>query len=331
MPNACCCYVIDAGYLFPTLMSAIQARAAIATSAADIIIFCVGHRSQEFDLFEPICREHGIEFVAVPSSAIDHMPIMFGRFYLSRLLDERYEAVVYIDGDTQISGSLQPLIDAHLEPNRFLAVRDPMSLMLDSQSWGWRARRDYFNKIGIGVSGLSRYCNSGVLRFNRGDWDAMSRAALRTSARHDHGLRYPRPGRAQPDVRERLLDDVLQMEFPELYVVLRLAGSDRSQDLPFHVQPTSLERSVQALGPDVVRSLCGSGERLSSATSLSEADRTFQGGQICGATAAKRPVRKPGLANASDPRANHACRGRSLRLIWHHPLSLIVRPRPSQS
>ncbi len=160
-------------------------------STADVKIFCIGHRSREFDVFEPICREHGIELVAVPPSAVDHMPIMFGRFYLSRLLDERYQAIVYIDGDTQISGSLTPLIQAHLEPNRFLAVRDPMSLMIDSQSRQWRSRRDYFEKIGIGEPGLSRYCNSGVLRFNRGDWEAMSRAALRTSARHDHALRFP--------------------------------------------------------------------------------------------------------------------------------------------
>ena len=191
MPNACCCYVIDAGYLFPTLLSAIQARAAVARAVADIKIFCVGDRSREIDLFEPICRERGIELVSVPSSAVDHMPIMFGRFYLSRLLDVGYQAIVYIDGDTQISGSLQPLVEAHLEPNRFLAVRDPMSLMIDTQSGAWRARREYFRRIGIEEPELSRYCNSGVLRFNRGDWDAMSRAALRTSARHDHGLMFP--------------------------------------------------------------------------------------------------------------------------------------------
>ncbi len=191
MQNACCCYIIDAGYLFPTLLSAIQARASIPVSVSDIKIFCVGHQSRELDLFEPICREHGIELVAVSSSAIDHMPIMFGRFFLSRLLDEHYRAVVYIDGDTQISGSLQPLIRAQLEPNRFLAVRDPMSIMIETQSRAWRERRAYFRRIGIGDPASSRYCNSGVLRFNRSDWDAMSRAVLKTSAQHGGRLRYP--------------------------------------------------------------------------------------------------------------------------------------------
>ena len=191
MPDACCCYVIDAGYLFPTLVSAMQVRAAIAVSVADVTIFCIGHAGRDLDLFEPICRERGIRLVSVPPSAIDHMPIMFGRFYLSRLLDAHYEAIVYLDGDTQVSGSLQALVEADLEPSRFLAVRDPMSIMIDTQSSAWRERRDYFHSIGIGDPGLSRYFNSGVLRFNRGDWDAMSRAALRTSARHDHGLRCP--------------------------------------------------------------------------------------------------------------------------------------------
>ena len=191
MPDACCCYVVDAGYLFPALLSAIQARAAIAVPTADIKIFCVGERNREFDLFEPICRDRGVELVSVPPSAVDHMPIMFGRFFLSRLLDVRYRAVVYIDGDTQISGSLQPLVEAHLAPNRFLAVRDPMSLMIDRDSREWRERRHYFRRIGIGEPGLSRYFNSGVLRFNRNDWDAISCAALQISARHDHGLMFP--------------------------------------------------------------------------------------------------------------------------------------------
>ena len=190
MPDACCCYLVDAGYLFPTLLSAIQARTAIAISLADIKIFCVGQRSREFDLFEPICRERGIELVSVPPSAVDHMPIMFGRFYLYRLLDDHYHAVVYMDGDTQISGSLQPLVEARLEPNRFLAVRDPMSLMIDRDSREWRERREYFRRIGIVEPGLFRYCNSGVLRFNRGDWEGISRAALYISARHDHALRF---------------------------------------------------------------------------------------------------------------------------------------------
>ncbi len=106
MPNACCCYVIDAGYLFPTLMSAIQARSAIAVSAADVTILCIGQGRREIDLFAPICREHGIGLVSVPPSAIDHMPIMFGRFYLARLLDAHYEAVVYMDGDITVLGAV---------------------------------------------------------------------------------------------------------------------------------------------------------------------------------------------------------------------------------
>ena len=129
------------------------------------------------------------------------LSIIFGRFYLSRLLDPHYKAIVCIDGDTQVSGSLQPLVEADLEPNRFLAVCDPMSIMIDTQSRTWRERRDYFRRIGIGEPGLSRYCNSGVLRFNRSDWEAMSRAALLTSARHHHGLRFADQD-AQPDVRE---------------------------------------------------------------------------------------------------------------------------------
>ncbi len=191
MVKACCCYVIDEGYLFPTLVSAIQARAAVPRHVADIKVFCLGEASATVALYRDICGSHGIDLLAVPRKSIDDMPIMFGRFFLSRLLDPRYETVVYIDGDTQIRGSLAPLLATPLEPGRFLAARDPMSIMIDAPGREWRARRAYFQSIGLSSDILPRYCNSGVLRFNLRDWDVISRAALRMSATHRHGLRFP--------------------------------------------------------------------------------------------------------------------------------------------
>ncbi len=191
MAKACCCYIIDEGYLFPTFVSAMQARAAVSPRDADIKIFCIGQAGSIAAVYRDICRSHGIDLVCLPSRSIDDMPIMFGRFYLARFLDTSYDAVVYLDGDTQISGSLASLLAARLDPGRFLAARDPMSLMIEAPGREWRRRRDYFQSIGLPAGHLTRYCNSGVLRFNLRDWEAISRSVLGMSANHSHGLKFP--------------------------------------------------------------------------------------------------------------------------------------------
>ena len=191
MVNSCCCYVIDSGYLFPTLLSAIQARQATTVERTDIKIICVGHPTDKTCLFQEICEGCGIQLVLVAPEGIDNMPIMFARFFLCRFLDLHYEAVVYLDADTQISETLEPLLDVPLQPGRFLAARDPMSVLIDTPARAWRQRRAYFRSIGIPEQVLHRYCNSGVLRFNRKDWADISRTALGASSNHGHALKFP--------------------------------------------------------------------------------------------------------------------------------------------
>jgi lipopolysaccharide biosynthesis glycosyltransferase len=190
MPKSCCCYVINSGYLFPTLHSAKQVRAATSRASTHIQVFCIGRQGPDTTPFVSAYKKEEIELTFVPEATIENMPIAFARFFLWRLLDPQYEAVVYIDGDTQISGSLQPLLDVTLEPGRFLAVRDPMSLIIDRPDRMWRKRRDYFHSIGIEDDALNRYCNSGVLRFNLQDWKTISMAVMSASKTHFHSLRF---------------------------------------------------------------------------------------------------------------------------------------------
>ncbi|BCP52429.1 glycosyl transferase [Kaistia sp. 32K] len=191
MKDECCCYVIDQGYLFPTVLSAAQARKATCVDTTDIKIFCIGSENAETLPFQNVCESLGVELVFAPPAAIDHMPILFARFFLSRLLDPAYRSIVYVDGDTQISGSLQPLLDIELEPGRFIAAPDPMSILIDQPRRMWRKRRAYLQSIGIADAVLQRYCNSGVLRFNLRDWEAISTAVIETSSRHGHELKFP--------------------------------------------------------------------------------------------------------------------------------------------
>jgi lipopolysaccharide biosynthesis glycosyltransferase len=191
MSRSCCCYVIDAGYLFPTLLSAKQARAATSKSQTDIKVFCIGEKTGESAAFAPAYEKEGVDLQFIPRDGVDNMPILFARFFLWRFLDPTYQAVIYIDGDTQIAGSLQPLLDVPLESGRFLAARDPMSLLIERPERIWREKREYFRSIGIGESGLTRYCNSGVLRFNRQDWRSIGDAAVLASKSQRNLLKFP--------------------------------------------------------------------------------------------------------------------------------------------
>jgi lipopolysaccharide biosynthesis glycosyltransferase len=191
MRNACCCFIVDERYLFPTLLVAMQARRFAPIETTDIVIFCVGRQSIVTSTFADICANEDIVLKLVHKHEIDGMHIMFARFYLDRFLSTQYENVLYLDADTQISGSLASLLAAPVRPGRFLAVRDPMVLFIETPTYSWRARKQYFMSIGISDGRLGRYLNTGVLRFNRRDWADIAREALAVSAKHHHRLQFP--------------------------------------------------------------------------------------------------------------------------------------------
>ena len=191
MVDACCCYVGDLGYLFPTTLSALQARRVTGRDEADIKIFSIGDPDPRHAIFERICADNDIELRILPASAVDHMPIMFARFFVGRFLDPAYRAVVYIDGDTQVSATLAPLLKTPLNGAPFLAARDPMAVLISGASRISRDNEAYFRTIGLSDVNISRYFNSGVLRFDLKDWGAISREALAISSRYDHRLKFP--------------------------------------------------------------------------------------------------------------------------------------------
>ena len=189
MANACCCYIVNQGYLLPTLLSARQARAAVGIDVADVIVFCVGARNPSSSVYEAAYVESGIQFYFIPSILIEDLPIMFARFFLHKFLDPKYESVLYIDGDTQIAGCLDPLLTAIVEPGTFLAARDPMSILLDNKSY--KKNTSYLQSIGIGPNMAKLYCNSGVIRLNLPDWKEISERVMRLSAARGHSFKFP--------------------------------------------------------------------------------------------------------------------------------------------
>ena len=189
MAKACCCYIIDSGYILPTLLSALQARASIAPEIADVVIHCVDAGGRSTAPVAALCEKQGIGFRSIDASLIDHQPIMYGRFFLHRMLDEPYSSVLYLDGDTQVAGSLEPLLAAPLDKGRFLAARDPMSILLKGSSQ--EEQRAYLDSIGLSASRVSRYFNSGVMRFGVDDLEPISKAVIALCKAHGQTFRFP--------------------------------------------------------------------------------------------------------------------------------------------
>ena len=177
-PARVCCYTTDEGYLLPTLLSASQARDALPRDVADVLVLCFGTASAATSAAAEFCAEAGLEFYLVPSAALDGNPMICARFFLSQFVPAKYREILYLDGDTQVDGSLAPLLSHPVAPGRILAVPDPMAVMIGSADGPWPARRAYFRSIGLSDPQQGAYFNSGVMRFRAADWEAVSRECL---------------------------------------------------------------------------------------------------------------------------------------------------------
>ena len=175
MPSCCVCYTTDPGYLLPTFVSAMQARQHASAAKADVAIFSIGGDSGSERAFARVCAAEGISFYPVAETAVEGAGAMLARLFLDRIAPDLYQQFLYIDGDTQIAGSLDLLLDADVPKGQFLAVSDPMTFSLRGSNRHARDLTAYFSSLGISVQHQQNYFNSGVIRFNRDGWAEIGR------------------------------------------------------------------------------------------------------------------------------------------------------------
>lgn len=181
--RACCCYTANEAYLVPTLLSASQLRRGTPREVADIVVVCFGPVNDATAAAAAFCAREGIRFIPVPTALLGGAPMMCARFFLCDVLEPDYRDIVYLDGDTQVAGSLEPLLAHPVGPGEILAAPDPMAVMIDSRAAPWPARRAYFEQLGVPRHRHGVYFNSGVLRFHRDGWQALSRDCLKLVAK----------------------------------------------------------------------------------------------------------------------------------------------------
>lgn len=179
MTRHCICYVVDDNYLFPTLVSASQARENASASLADIVILCLSDASDRVKKVMPVAIALGIELIEIPTSSIENLHPMYGRLFIDKLLPKAYERVLYIDGDTQVAGSLEPLLNVDIPEGKFLAVRDPAAMFARlSDKWASRIQGERV-EAGLGDKAIEDYLNTGVLVFNMKDWAELAGETLK--------------------------------------------------------------------------------------------------------------------------------------------------------
>jgi len=236
-PTTCVCYTTDPGYLFPTLLSAIQARAHTEPAKTDIIILGFGTDPATVDLFQRITAEHGIIFLPFGPDAIDGAKAMLARLFLARLLPPHYQQLLYLDGDTQITGPLDPLLDTAVPDGQFLAANDPFTFTLADDTAFSRDLTRHLATLGLSRHATANYFNSGVLRIARAGWDAIGAESWRLFRARDGQSRFPDQDVLNIAGAEHRRAMSLAWNFPIFMLNCRVAGAIAPRILHFMSDP----------------------------------------------------------------------------------------------
>jgi len=191
MPACCICYTTDSGYLLPSFISAVQARRHAPRAEADVTIFSLGASQAAERAFGQACAAEGIGFVPVEPKTVEGANAMLARLFLDRFAGPDYAQFLYIDGDTQITGSLSPLITETVPDGQFMAASDPMVFAISNETRHDRDISAYFTSLGISLDAATGYFNSGVLRINRNGWDELGQAAWRLFQAQAGNSKFP--------------------------------------------------------------------------------------------------------------------------------------------
>lgn len=236
-PNSCIVYTTDQRYFFPTLVSAIQARHFSAPERADVLILCFDLAPDAEEVFRPICLAEGIQLHSFPAACIENHTAMMARLFLNRLLPERYEDVLYIDGDVHILAPLDPLLSVEVPDGHFLAANDPITFLLPDPTMQSRDLWRHLNSIGIHDDHALHYFNSGVLRIRRKGWDDVCHRALEYIRRNRRPSRFPDQDALNIVASEQRLPMSLAWNYPVFLRHSRVEAAIRPRVVHFMSSP----------------------------------------------------------------------------------------------
>jgi lipopolysaccharide biosynthesis glycosyltransferase len=189
MPKRAICYVTDTGFLFPSLVSIKTLHEKSQLDDASIYLFLVDIDEDTTELVKHATKRYHLRTISMKSSELfggidltdfnkTHVPVTtLARFFVEPHLPLDVEEIIYIDGDTLITGNLDELIQTKLPSGRFLAAEDISSFCRHDYSNYGRVVREYFK--GIGITEKYGYFNAGVFKTSRKSWVEIGSEAFR--------------------------------------------------------------------------------------------------------------------------------------------------------
>jgi lipopolysaccharide biosynthesis glycosyltransferase len=186
----CIVLLCDEGYLFPSLVCAAQARAH-APASADVVIFLETHELTD-ERKAILQSASGATVRTVPDWLIEKLnksvPGGFFRTHVNRaalfrlfvadILDERYDKIIYLDGDIQVRRSLTELLNTPLVEGTVGVVRDWVALHSGDGMPHAAANRTYMEKLEFLPMHWGSYFNSGVMMASPTTWNEIGPKAL---------------------------------------------------------------------------------------------------------------------------------------------------------
>jgi lipopolysaccharide biosynthesis glycosyltransferase len=186
-PSCVLCYVSDENFAIPSLISAINARQWVSPALADIYLLTLGLSDVQFEQLTRLSAPHQVRIVAMGAEQLldvdvgnvskTHVPLStLGRLFLHQFIPDKYETLLYIDGDTWIAGDITPLATFRPPERSICAAEDPSFFYRHDVGATGKRVRTYF--AGLGLDGDQGYFNAGVLVTRLATWREIAGAAF---------------------------------------------------------------------------------------------------------------------------------------------------------
>jgi lipopolysaccharide biosynthesis glycosyltransferase len=181
-------FVCNMNYLMPSVGAALQARKHTSDPSIKIIVFITDgvdeHLSRAQDLVQrwnisirPVNLTKLASIERIRAKGTQPVPMAsFARLFLDDMLEPDIERFLYLDGDIDITDSLDPLLALQIPSGGFSAAPDVMSMIAREHSRRADTIRSYFRGLGLKTDG--EYFNAGVLLVDRSGWGALSKEAV---------------------------------------------------------------------------------------------------------------------------------------------------------
>jgi lipopolysaccharide biosynthesis glycosyltransferase len=180
-------FTTDAGFLMPTVSVIGQIlEQKRVMDHADIILFLVDIDHDGAMRIADALADIPVSIIRVADELLEipdavnfnktHVPrSTLARLAVGDLIAERYEHLLYIDGDVQILGEISALVEHDVAPGHIASVNEALWLYEGDAGSHWKTMASYL--AGLGISEVKDYFNAGVLAFRRSTWLEKSREA----------------------------------------------------------------------------------------------------------------------------------------------------------